>query len=182
MGKICKFQTTNPLILQVFDVTDRPSLIEEEVFAIRQSGEMPEVALHTAYFYLQEDFEGPRLRLKGEERQRLKDAVEERYLRILMRDLNPRLRDRSVYRGLARAIANWQRLERFCRHEQRDTEAHRRTAAEALVTFLALEVSDVAAGRPPSAVNVTVAELKAFAQTLGLRPADLPPGWRQVCV
>ena len=163
-------------------MTDRPGLIEDEVFAIQQSGEMPEVALHTAFFSLQEDPEGPGLHLTEEETQRLKDAVEQRYRRILMRDLTPRFRDRSIYRGLARAIANWRRLERFCRREHRDAAVHRRSAAKALAAFLAVEAREVASGRPPAAVNCSVVELEAFAQTLGLSSADLPPGWRQVCV
>jgi len=163
-------------------MTDRRGLIEDEVFAIRQSGEMPEVALHTALFHLQEDPEGPRLRLTAQEVRPLKDAVAQRYRRILMRDLNPRYRDRSIYRGLARAIANWQRLARFCEREQRDAAAHRQAAAEALRTFLAAETNDAAAGRPPAAVNCTRAELEAFARALGLQPNDLPQGWQQVCV
>jgi hypothetical protein len=163
-------------------MSDRRSWIEDEVFAIRQSGEMPEVALHTAFFFLQEDPEGPRLRLTPKEMHLLKDAVEQRYVRILMRDLNPRLRDRSLYRGLARAMANWQRLERFCEGEHRDAAAHRKSAAEALLAFLTVEEKDIAAGRPPATVNCTVSELETFARTLGLRPSDLPQDWKRVCV
>jgi len=157
-------------------------LIEDEVFAIGPSGEMPEVALHASYFYLQEDPEGPRLRLTPEEEQHLKDAVEQRYRRILMRDLNPRYRDRSIYRGLARAIANWRRLARFCKREDRDCAVHRQAAAEALQAFLAIEVEEAAQGRLAGAVNCTAAELEAFARALGLTPADLPQDWKRVCV
>lgn len=181
--EFCKFQATHhPLIQRESDVTERASLIEDEVFAIRQSGEMPEVALHTALYYLREDPEGPGLRLTRKEVQRLENAVEQRYRRILMRDLNPRFRDRAVYRGVARSIANWRRLERFCRRAQRDAGAHRRAAAGALAMFLAAEVKDVAAGRPPGAVNCPPGELEAFARTLGLRSGDLPQGWQRVCV
>ena len=87
-------------------MTDCQSLIEEEIFAISHSGEMPEVALHTALYDLQEASAGPRLRLASEDIEKLKDAVEQRYQRILLRDLNPRFRDRSIYRGIARAIAS----------------------------------------------------------------------------
>jgi hypothetical protein len=163
-------------------MTDRRSLIEDEVFAIGRSGEMPEVALHASYFYLREDPEGPRLRLTPEEEQHLKDAVEQRYRRILMRDLNPRYRDRSIYRGLARAMANWQRLARFCDREGRAVEDHRQAAAEALQAFLATEAEEAAKGRKPGAVNCTAAELEAFARTLGLTPAELPSSWTRLCV
>jgi len=162
-------------------MTDRHSLIEDEIFAIRQSGEMPEVALHTAFYELQESPEGPGLRLAPEDIRRLKDAVEQRYFKILMRDLNPRYRDRAIYRGLARAMANWQRLARFCERESRDAAPHRKAAAEALLAFLTVEVDDVANGRNPGAVNCTAAELESFAATLGLEPADLPEGWEALC-
>ena len=157
------------------------SLIEDEIFAIRQSGEMPEVALHTAFYELQENPEGPGLRLTSEDIRRLKDAVAQRYLKILMRDLNPRYRDRAIYRGLARALANGQRLARFCTREGRDAAPHRQAAAEALQAFLAVETDDVAHGRAPGAVNCTAAELESFAATLGLAPEDLPEGWEAVC-
>jgi hypothetical protein len=162
-------------------MTDHQRLIEEELFAIHQSGEMPEVALHTALYDLQEDPAGPCLRLRPEDIEQMKDAVEQRYRRILMRDLNSRLRDRSVYRGLARAIANWQRLERFCQREGRDIAPYRQAANEALQTFLAIETDDVAHGRRPGAVNCTVEELKAFAETLGVAQNRLPERWEAVC-
>ena len=163
-------------------MTDRHSLIEEEIFAIRQSGEMPEVALHTALYDLQEDPDGPRLHLTPEDLAPMKDAVEQRYQRILLRDLNPRFRDRSIYRGLARAIANWQRLTRFCEREGRDMASHRQAAAEALRTFLAVETDEVAQGRSPGAVNCTAAQLKAFAASLGVAETRLPERWATVCV
>ena len=163
-------------------MTERRSLIEDEIFAIRQSGEMPEVALHSALFHLQEDPQGPRLELTPHEQRHLKDAVEQRYRRILLRDLEPRYQGRSIYRGLGRAIANWQRLTRFCEREQRDPAAHRQAAAEALLAFLVAETNDVAAGRPPAAANCSSAELEAFARTLGLPPSGLPQGWQQICV
>ncbi|MGD9331692.1 MAG: hypothetical protein PVJ53_10295 [Desulfobacterales bacterium] len=156
-------------------------LIEEEIFAIRHSGEMPEVALHTGLYDLQEDPAGPRMAIAPGDLRLLKDAVEARYKRIIMRDLDPRLRNHSIYRGLARAMANWQRLVRFCTRENRDTNGHRREVADALLNFLATETADVAGGRAPSAVNCTAAELAAFAGTLGLAPAALPKGWQKTC-
>ena len=162
-------------------MTDRHRLIEDEIFAIHQSGEMPEVALHTALYDLREDPAGPRLHLTPEDIAPMKDAVEQRYQRILLRDLNPRLRDRSIYRGLARAITNWQRLAGFCEREGRDMALHRQAAAEALRTVLAIETDDVTRGRPPGAVNCTAAQLKAFAESLGVAEASLPERWQTVC-
>jgi len=162
-------------------MTDLLDMIAEEAFAIHHSGEMPEVALHTALYYLQEDPEGPRLELAPEDRQPLIDAVEKRYQRIVMRDLNPRYRDRSIYRGLARAIANWHRWARFCERENRNMAVHRQDVAAALLAFLAIETADVAAGRRPSSVNCSATELAAFIEALGLVPSRLPDGWQGVC-
>jgi hypothetical protein len=163
-------------------MTDHRNLIEEEAFAIHHSGEMPEVALHTALYYLREDPEGPRIEVSPEDRQALIDAVAKRYQRIVMRDLNPRYRDRSIYRGLARAMANWHRWVRFCEREKRDVAVHRQDVAAALLAFLAVETADVAAGRQPSSVNCSPTELGAFIATLGLAPSQLPDGWQLVCL
>jgi len=163
-------------------MTEMQHLIEEEVFAIRQSGEMPEVALHTALYYLQEDSEGPRATLSPENLRLLKDAVENRYQRILMRDLNPRYRGRSIYRGLNRAIANWERLVRFCERENRPIAGHRQDAAVALLAFLTIETAEVASGQKASSVNCSASELKAFAEALGLASTRLPDGWSMVCI
>lgn len=163
------------------DMTDRRDMIEEEAFAIHHSGEMPEVALHTALYYLQEDPEGPRLKVTPEDMQPLIDAVEKRYQRIVMRDLNPRYRDRSIYRGLARAIANWHRWVRFCERENRDVAVHRQDVAAALIAFLAVEIADVASGRKPSSVNCSPAELAAFARALELAPSRMPEDWQTIC-
>ena len=163
-------------------MTEVQHLIEEEVFAIRQSGEMPEVALHTALYYLQEDPDGPRITISPENLRLLKDAVENRYQRILMRDLNPRYRGRSIYRGLTRAIANWQRLERFCHHENRAIAGHRKDAAAALLAFLAIETTEVTSGQKESCVNCSASALEAFAEAVGLASSRLPDGWRKLCI
>lgn len=163
-------------------MTEMQHLIEEEVFAIRQSGEMPEVALHAALHYLQEDPEGPRVTISPENLGLLKDAVENRYRRILMRDLNPRYRGRSIYRGLARAIANWQRLDRFCHREKRSIAGHRRDAAAALLAFLAIETAEVSAGQKESCVNCSARALETFAEAVGLASSRLPDGWRRLCI
>jgi len=45
----------------------------------------------------------------------------------------------------------------------------------------AIETDDVAHGRPPGAVDCTPAQLKAFAETLGVSEAGLPERWQTVC-
>lgn len=162
-------------------MTDIKSLIEDEIFAIHHGGEMPEVVLHTALYYLQEDPEGPRIKVTPQDRQRLKEAVASRYKRIVMRDLNPRYRDRSIYRGLARAMANWDRWARFGKRENHDMTDHRQDVAQALLAFLVIETADVASGRQPASVNCSATDLAAFTETLGLTPSRLPEGWQAVC-
>mgnify|MGYP000415730976 CR=1 FL=1 len=162
-------------------MSDHRSLIEDELLAIHHSGEMPEVALHASLHYLRDDPEGPQVNLSREDMQRLKDAVEKRYKRILMRDLNPRYRGKSIYRGLARAAANWQRLVRFGQRANRDISVHRQEVAHALEAFLEIETADVAAGKSLSSVNCSADELAAFAESVGLAPSRLPDGWQALC-
>ncbi len=163
-------------------MTDIKGLIDDEIFAIHQGGEMPEVALHTSLYYLQEDPEGPRIEVAPQDIQRLKEAVANRYKRIVMRDLNPRYRDRLIYRGLARAMANWDRWVRFGEGENQDMTDHRQDVAQVLLEFLAIETTDVASGRQPASVNCSATELVTFAESLGLAPSRLPEGWQAVCV
>ena len=158
-------------------MTEMPHLIEEEVFAIRQSGEMPEVALHTALHYLQEDPEGPRVSVSPENLRQLKDAVENRYQRILMRDLNPRYRGRSIYRGLARAIANWQRLDRFCDREKRDITGHRQDGSVNLNWETLVQPAQTVVKALPDAKTIKAAATRKGMGTLradGARKEGVP--------
>ena len=100
----------------------RMSFLDDECLMIRSSGEIPEVALHNALHYLTLDPEGPRLNLQPEEIRRLHAAVIRRYRRIVLRDLDPRLRDKSVYRGIERSITNGEWLSRFAARERFDLE------------------------------------------------------------
>jgi hypothetical protein len=40
---------------------ERRSIVEDELFLIRDSGELPEIAYHSSLYYLTEDQDGPRL-------------------------------------------------------------------------------------------------------------------------
>ena len=53
---------------------ERLLILEEELLLVRHSGEIPEVALHSSLYYLQDDEEGPQLRLTAEEQQLLEQA------------------------------------------------------------------------------------------------------------
>jgi hypothetical protein len=100
----------------------RQELLEDEWLLVRHSGEIPEIALHSAFYYLTEDPNGPRLRLSVEEMQYLRKAATARYQEIIRRDLCYENRELTVYRGVRRAIFNWHRYVAFC--ERQDIDCH----------------------------------------------------------
>lgn len=161
---------------------DRSLLLEEEILLIRHSGEIPEVALHASLCYLTEEADGPGLVLDGEERVALHEAVRERYLEIILRDLDPGNRDLRLFRGMARASANWRRLTVFCRRAGLEETELRPRVIRGLCTFLAQETVEVGVGRRVSSINCCVEDLAGFARALGLDPATLPSGWQALCV
>lgn len=161
---------------------EKQELLEEEALIIRTSGEIPEVAYHGSLYFLCKDFEGPRLRLSKEEKLYLKKQVRSRYREIILRDLDPANRDSRIYRGMARAIVNWQRMSDFCRKEGLSVDADRMEIVAALKVFMEGECADVASGRRTSCVNCSSAALRGFASMLRL-DADsfFPDGWRLLC-
>ena len=156
-------------------------MLAEEILIVRHSGEIPEVAYHGSLYYLTDDEEGPQLSLSDEDRRQLKDQVVARYKEIMLRDLAPENRDKSLYRGLARCIVNWQRLCQFCRREHHGMEGVREEVADALMHFLHHEAGDVAEGRRKSSINCTSDELHAFLIEMGLNIDALPAGWQDLC-
>lgn len=100
----------------------RNELLEEEWFIVRHSGEIPEIALHSALYYLTEDLNGPQLQLSVSEIQHLQEAAVTRYQEIILRDLCYENRELTIYRGVQRAIYNWHRFIAFC--ERQNTACH----------------------------------------------------------
>lgn len=154
----------------------------DELLIVRHSGEIPEVALHGAIFFLTHDPHGPGLKIGPEELLLLKEMVVARYREIIGRDLEPANRDHGSYRGLARCICNWQRLKRFCGKEGFTLEPFRKEAAIALVALLRAETFDIASARRLSSINCTARELTEFIAELGLNRGDLPEGWGDICL
>lgn len=161
-------------------VCENPHL-SDELLIVRHSGEIPEVALHGSLYFLTSAPDGPALELSVSEIAALKAMVVERYREIIGRDLDPANRDRSLYRGLARAAVNWHRLERFCRREGLALEPWRAEARGALLAFVRQEAAEVAARLRSPSINCPVAELRQFAEAVGLDPAELPLGWELLC-
>ena len=157
-------------------------ILDEEAFLILHSGETPEIAFHSSLFYLFEDEDGPKLKPGSIDLSPLKRAVFERYRKILLRDMEPAYRDRRIYRGLARSLANWHRLKAFSEKEGFDMRDIREEAGRRLLSFLKNESEEVASGkRKSSSINCSWTDLKSFAAELGIKQAGLPEGLKKLC-
>jgi hypothetical protein len=160
---------------------DRNHFLDEEIVLVRNSGEIPEIALHGAIYFLEEEREGPHLSLRAEELERLYDAAQKRYLEIVLRDLDPDNRDLRIYRGIARSMVNWQRMRNFCTRVGRDCSGFRKSVNDALAAFLVREYNDVSSGRRRSSVNCCLNDLIFFFDQLLFDLALLPKGWEIIC-
>jgi len=151
-------------------------IIADEMLIVRDSGEIPEVALHGSIHYLCHDPEGPGMVLEDEELAALRRMAAERYQEIILRDLDPDNRCLPLYRGPARSLVNWKRYCLFCEREEMEVdEFFRKRASRALVNFIACELAEY--GNGPSAVNCSADELAELAACFGLDPEELPAGW-----
>lgn len=160
---------------------ERECILEEEFLLVRHSGEIPEVALHASLHYLCEEEDGPQLILSDEELRPLQEAALARYREIILRDLDVDNRDRSLFRGLRRAIINWQRCSRFSARVGCGGEDFRRQTAKALQRYLRQEMREVRSGERTPSVNCSADALLDFARALGLASTDLPDGWSCLC-
>lgn len=146
---------------------ERAELLAEEALIIRHSGEIPEIAFHGSLHYLGQDPQGPGLILTDEEISLLRREALARYREIILRDLDPENRDKSIYRGLKRCICNWQRLGKFCRRQSMAvSETLRLEVALALDLFLRREEEEVRAGLRASSINCGPEELRDFLRQL----------------
>ncbi|MFZ5799359.1 MAG: hypothetical protein ACOY3O_13200 [Thermodesulfobacteriota bacterium] len=161
--------------------SDRKALLEEELILVRNSGEIPEIALHASLYFLSEDEDGPHLTLRDDERRLLYQAALARAKEIVLRDLDPRNRDLRIYRGVARSLVNWRRLQAFCGRINGQCPGFRETVARALLAFLDNELLEVRAGRRTSSVNCGVGDLEAFCFEIALETTSLPAGWTSLC-
>jgi hypothetical protein len=160
---------------------DREAILEEEVIILRNSGEIPEIALHSSLYYLEEDDEGPQVKLRNDELHLLYDATLARAQEIVLRDLDPDNRGLSIYRGPARSIANWQRLQSLCNRIDRTCPGFNETVLNALVIFMQRELEDIQQSIRTSSVNCTAEEIRLFCEELATDPGVLPEGWSCLC-
>lgn len=153
---------------------DKESILSEEAFLILHSGEIPEIAYHGSIHYLTDDNEGPGLEIEPQDLKSLKEAVVQRYRTIILRDLTPGNRDKSIYRGIKRCAANWDRLVSFSTNNGMDISSIRLDVAETLRAFLDQEIQDVSSGKRESCINCSYSELMELASSLGLSRDKLP--------
>ncbi len=159
---------------------ERKAILADEILIVRNSGEIPEITYHGSLYYLQEDKDGPGLRLTDEEICALQEAALERYEEIVLRDLMPENRDKAIYRGLRRSVYNWQRMQDFCRRIGRDCSAFGPVVSRRLQAFLEQELADTRSGRRKTSVNCSVADLQGFCAALAMDLDELPAGWQNL--
>lgn len=162
---------------------DKETLLQEELLIVRNSGEIPEIAFHSALHYLTADPEGPGLTLNATDLWHLEEQVIARYREIMLRDLDPANRDLRIYRGVRRCIFNWERLGKFLARQQRpEPQGLRAEIADQLCAFLHVEAREVQEGRRSSVVNCTAEELEGFWRLLAVVPCHLPADWPRLCL
>lgn len=152
-------------------------LLENEWYLVRHSGETPEIALHSAIYYLIRAKDGPQLVLSAEHLDWLRQAAMERFSEIILRDLHHVNSGTPIYRGISRSIINYRRFCIFCERQKIDSEGLRQRVAEALVVFLVIELAEVSEGKRLSIINCTYQELQMFAEELGV---DLNSGFSDI--
>lgn len=159
---------------------NKEDFLADEVLMIEDGGEMPEVAFNSSLFFLTEDNDGPGLRLTAEDLLPLKEAIVKRFVVIILRDLQPENRTKSMYRGLERSHANWFRLVGYCKREKLPFADIRLVVSQALGLFLSNELCDVCEGGVPSCINCSCDELQEYAKSLDVNLDAVACGWQKL--
>ena len=158
-----------------------PDHLENEWFVVRYSGEIPEIAYHSAIYFLTRSSEGPQLDLTEDDLGVLKQAAQDRFLEIILRDLDPANRGSTIYRGVERSIINFHRFMKFCDRQGIEPNGCGSTIAESLLCFLEAEVSDSLIGEKSSTLNCSFKDLLGFARAVGLEAEALPEEVVKLC-
>ena len=143
-------------------------MIEDEWYIVRHSGETPEIALHSALYYLMRSKDGPRISLTEEQLAFLQQAAVDRYYEIIVRDMQHANYGTAIYRGIDRSIINYQRFCTFCERQKIDRSVVQQRAAAVLKKFLEIEVAEAGNRDSGSIINCPYKVLKCFAVDLGV--------------
>lgn len=155
--------------------------VEDEWYGVRYSGEIPEVAFHSALHYLSCDDDGPGVELTKKQISHLVDAVKQRYIDIILRDLLPVNKHTGSYRGVRRSLINWKRFVLFCEQYDLDDGPLRRVVGETLSEFLEYELKEYDRDGNNITLNCTWEELLEYIHLLDLKAEHLPDGSRKLC-
>ncbi len=153
---------------------DNEELVENEWYVVRHSGEIPEIALHSSFYYLTQDKNGPKLSLNKDQECMLKKAALDRFREIVLRDISPENRDKTIYRGLKRTIANWDRFTAFCSRQNLSPDTLKKEVRIQLLSFLATDGVKITSCECNSEVNCSLQELQNFAMKLDVEIDALP--------
>lgn len=151
-------------------------LIEDEKLIISHSGEIPEVAYHGSIYHLTEDPEGPLLKKQDIDLTSLKEAVILRYQTIIFRDIDHNNRDKRIYRGIARAIVNYNRLNKFATKESIDIQHIQDMIKKKVTEFLQQEIDEVTKSNRETCINCSLHELQEFLNKLRIENEKLLNG------
>lgn len=143
-------------------------LLENEWYIVRHSGETPEIALHSALYFLTRSQDGPRLDLSETEVAWLRQAAVDRFYEIIVRDLQHANYGTSICRGINRSIINHRRFCTFCDRQKLDRSAVERRAAAVFLQFLETEIAEVKGEKRRPRLECPYATLKNFAVDLGI--------------
>jgi len=159
-------------------VNSKESYLQQEVDWIENSGEMPEVAFYEALYYLTEEEEGPKLILTSSDIKRLENAVVTRFKTIILRDLEFANRKSSIFRGLKRAIINYNRLKKYQKKKDRIDPGMKKEIGRFLIEYIRCECEDISDKRHYRTINCTIEELEQFADELGI---NISPEYKDIC-
>lgn len=96
----------------------REEVLSEAELIKHEGGEIPEIAFWNSYYWLTDQPpKGMGLKLNEKEMMILKEAVIERYLTIIKRDLTYENFGKPFFRGIERATINLNRLKKYLKKE-----------------------------------------------------------------
>ena len=159
-------------------MNSRESYLLQEVDWIENSGEMPEVAFYEALYHLTEEKEGPKLILTLSDIKYLEDAVINRFKTIILRDLKFANRRSSIFRGLKRAIINYNRLKKYQKKKNRIDPGLAKMTGRFLLEYIRRECEEISDRRHYRTINCTREELEQFADELGV---NIAPEYNDIC-
>jgi hypothetical protein len=161
---------------------ERKELLADEWIIVRDSGEIPEITLHSTLHYLTEEDDGPKLSLSEEELDELKDAAVKRYHEIILRDMTIENFHKSLYRGLRRSLYNWHRCVAFMKRQSIKADDFKMIAAKSLLLFLERGIALAGKELPKNFINCGVLELTELAEEFGVPAEQLPSDIEQFCL